>query len=232
MAKSPFSRAVAVLRENGLILSMIPRLAVTLMKCLYRLLWVVHVNPGYPESCWARGERIICAFWHGRLLMMPFTYPGKPVAILISQHRDGEYISRIATIFGFRVIRGSATRGGIRAFKQMIRAYKEEGLNLVITPDGPKGPRAQVKSGVIELAKLTGAPIVPVTFSAARRRFLKSWDAFLIPLPFSRAVYIWGDPVYVEPMATREEVAKYQDILAERLDLLTMKADEYFKASR
>ncbi|MBM2836962.1 MAG: uncharacterized protein HW409_1151, partial [candidate division NC10 bacterium] len=98
--------------------------------------------------------------------------------------------------------------------------------------DGPRGPRAKVKSGVIELAKLTGAPIVPVTFSAARRRPLKSWDAFLIPLPFSRAVYIWGDPMYVEPMATKEEVAKYQDILAERLDLLTMKADEYFKSSR
>jgi hypothetical protein len=108
----------------------------------------------------------------------------------------------------------------------------KEGLNLVITPDGPRGPRAKVKSGVIELARLTGAPIVPVSFSAVRRRFLKSWDAFLLPLPFSRAVYIWGEPIYVEPMATKEEVAKYQDILAERLDLLTMKADEYFKSSR
>ncbi|MGH7410221.1 MAG: lysophospholipid acyltransferase family protein [Candidatus Methylomirabilis sp.] len=231
MAKSPFSRAVAALRENRLILSIMPRLAVTLMRCLYRLLWVVHVNRGYPESCWARGERIIFAFWHGRLLMMPFAYPGKPVATLISQHRDGEYISRIAVVFGSRVIRGSATRGGVRAFKQMILARKE-GFNLVITPDGPKGPRAQVKSGVIELAKLTGAPIVPVSFSAVRRRFLKSWDAFLLPLPFSRAVYIWGEPIYVDPMATKEEAAKHQELLAARLDLLTMEADEYFKADR
>jgi lysophospholipid acyltransferase (LPLAT)-like uncharacterized protein len=163
--------------------------------------------------------------------MMPFVYPEKAATILISQHRDGEYISRIAEVLGYHVIRGSATRGGVRAFKQMIRALKD-GMNLVITPDGPKGPRGKVKSGVIELAKLTGAPIVPVTFSAAHRRFLKSWDAFLLPLPFSRAVYIWGEPIYVEPMATKEEVAKYQGILAERLDLLTMKADEFFKSSR
>jgi lysophospholipid acyltransferase (LPLAT)-like uncharacterized protein len=201
------------------------------MTGLHRLLRIAHVNRASPESCWSRGEQTIVAFWHGRLLMMPFVYPGKAAAILISQHRDGEYISRIAGVLGYHVIRGSATRGGVRAFKQMIRALKE-GVNLVITPDGPKGPRGKVKSGVIELAKLTGAPIVPVTFSAARRRFLKSWDAFLLPLPFARAVYIWGEPIYVEPMATKEEVAKYQEILAERLDLLTMKADEFFKSSR
>jgi len=231
MGTSRISRVVTRLREHRLVLQVVPRIAVWFMIGLYRLLRVVHVNTGYPESCLARGERVICAFWHGRLLMMPFAYPGQRVVILISQHRDGEYISRIARALGFQVIRGSATRGGVRALRQIIRALKE-GLNLVITPDGPRGPRAQVKSGVIELARLTGAPIVPVSFSAVRRRFLKSWDAFLLPLPFSRAVYIWGEPIYVEPMATKEEVAKYQDILAERLDLLTMKADEYFKASR
>jgi len=231
MGTSRISRAVRRLREHRLVLQVVPRIAVWLMIGLYRLLRVVHVNTGYPESCLARGERVICAFWHGRLLMMPFAYPGQRVVILISQHRDGEYISRIARALGFQVIRGSATRGGVRALRQIIRALKE-GLNLVITPDGPKGPRAKVKSGVIEIARLTGAPIVPVSFSAVRRRFLKSWDAFLLPLPFSRAVYIWGEPIYVEPMATKEEVAKYQDILAERLDLLTMKADEYFKSSR
>ena len=228
MGKVTLSRAVVALREYRLVLRIVPWLAVGLMRCLHRLLRIVHVNPMYPECCWAKGEQIIFAFWHGRLLMMPFAYPGKPVGILISQHRDGEYISRIAKIFGFQVFRGSATRGGVRAFKQMIRAIRG-GLNLVITPDGPKGPCARVKSGVIELAKLTGAPIVPVSFSASRRRFLKSWDAFLLPLPFSRAVYIWGEPIYVDPMANKEEVTKHQQALGERLDLLTMKADEYFQ---
>ncbi|MDE2484595.1 MAG: lysophospholipid acyltransferase family protein [candidate division NC10 bacterium] len=228
MGKSAFSRAVAALREDRLVLRIVPWLAAGLMQCLFRLLRVVHVGRAYPESCWARGERIIVTFWHGRLLMMPFVYPGKPGAILISQHRDGEYISRIATILGLEVIRGSATRGGMRAFKQMLRAIKGR-LNLVITPDGPKGPRAKVKSGVIEVARLTGAPIVPVSFSASRRRFLKSWDAFLVPIPFSRAVYVWGEPMYVPPTATKDEVVKHQEALEERLDLLTMKADNYFR---
>lgn len=228
MRKSPFSRAVATLRDNRVVLRALPWLAAGLMTCLFRLLRVVHVGRSYPERCWANGERIIVVFWHGRLLMMPFVYPGKPGAILISQHRDGEYISRIATILGFEVIRGSTTRGGIAAFKQMVRAIKGR-LNLVITPDGPKGPRAKVKSGVIEVAKLTGAPIVPVSFSASRRRFFKSWDAFLVPLPFARAVYIWGEPIYVAPTATKDEVAKHQEALAECLDLLTMKADAYFR---
>jgi lysophospholipid acyltransferase (LPLAT)-like uncharacterized protein len=70
---------------------------------------------------------------------------------------------------------------------------------------------------------------VPVSFSASRRRFLKSWDAFLIPIPFSRAVYIWGEPMYVPPTTTKDEMAKHQEALEERLDLLTMKADHYFR---
>ncbi len=231
MGKSSFSRAVAALREDRRVLRIVPWLAARLMQCLFWLLQVVHVGRAYPESCWAKGERIIVVFWHGRLLMMPFVYPGKPGALLISQHRDGEYFSRIATILGFEVIRGSATRGGMRAIKQMIRAIKG-GLNLVVTPDGPKGPRAKVKSGVIEVAKLTGAPIVPVSFSAARRRFLQSWDAFLVPVPFSRAVYIWGEPMYVPPTTTKDEIIKHQEALEERLDLLTMRADNYFRTDR
>jgi lysophospholipid acyltransferase (LPLAT)-like uncharacterized protein len=119
----------------------------------------------------------------------------------------------------------------MRAIKQMIRAIKG-GLNLVVTPDGPKGPRAKVKSGVIEVAKLTGAPIVPVSFSAARRRLFQSWDAFLVPVPFSRAVYIWGEPMYVPPTTTKDEITKHQETLEERLDLLTMKADHYFRTDR
>src|SRR5574337_1653341 len=140
MGKSSFSRAVAALREDRRVLRIVPWLAARLMTCLVRLLRVIHVGRAYPESCWARGERIIVAFWHGRLLMMPFVYPDKPGVILISQHRDGEYISRIAAHLGFQVIRGSATRGGMRAFKQMIRAIKGT-LNLVITPEDRKSTR-------------------------------------------------------------------------------------------
>jgi len=231
VARRGLSRAIAALRDRPVVLAIAPWVGAGLMRCLYRLLRAIHVNSSYPERCIARGERVIAAFWHGRLLMMPFLYPGQPRTILISHHRDGEYISRIATILGLEVIRGSATRGGARAFKQMVQALRE-GRHLAITPDGPTGPRGKVKLGVIELAKLTGAPILPVSFSAAHRRFLTSWDAFLVPLPFSRAVYVWGEPIYVEPAATREEMVKYQELLGARLELLTMEADEYFRSHR
>ena len=89
MGTSRISHVVMTLREHRLVLQVVPRIAVWLMIGLYRLLRIVHVNRGSPESCWTKGGRIIFAFWHGRLLMMPFAYPGKPVATLISQHRDG-----------------------------------------------------------------------------------------------------------------------------------------------
>ena len=112
------------------------------------------------EGCRAKGEPLIFAFWHGRLLLMPFATPGTQATILISQHRDGEYIARIAQRLGFTVERGSATRGGAEAFRKLVRALKE-GRNVVVTPDGPKGPSRRVKSGVIELSRLSGMPIVP-----------------------------------------------------------------------
>lgn len=163
-------------------------------------------------------------FWHGRLLMMPFLYPGQPATILISQHRDGEYITRIAERLGFRVVRGSATRGGARAFKQLIHALRD-GSNVAITPDGPKGPRQRAKSGVIELARLSGMPILPVAFGAWPRTILKSWDQFLVPCPFGRGVYVWGEPIYVPGNADTAAVEKFQSLLAERLDALVAEAD-------
>ena len=178
----------------------------------------------HVESCLARGERVIVAFWHARLLMMPFAYPGRPAAILISQHRDGEYITRIAERLGFTVVRGSATRGGARAFMQLIRSLRE-GNNVVITPDGPKGPRQQAKSGVIELARLSGMPLLPVAFGAWPRTIMKSWDRFLLPHPFGRAVFVWGEPIYVPADAEPGAVEKLQSVLAERLDALVADAD-------
>lgn len=200
-----------------------PPIAAAVLRWLRRTLRARHHGREHPEASFAKGESIIVAFWHGQLLMMPWAYPGTPAAILISQHRDGEYISRIAERLGFVSIRGSATRGGARAFRQLIQATRD-GLHLVITPDGPKGPRGKVKSGVIELARLTGSAICPVAFSAWPRRFLRSWDRFLVPLPFARASYVWGEPLRVPMDAGKDEVRKLCQLLGERLDALTARA--------
>lgn len=182
------------------------------------------VGREYPDGCWAKGERVIFAFWHGRLLMMPFAYPGATATILISQHRDGEYITRIAERLGFAVERGSATRGGARAFRQLVHALKE-GRDVVVTPDGPKGPPRRVKSGVVELSRLSGMPIVPAAFGAHPRIVLRSWDRFVIPYPGSRGVYVWGSPLYVPPNLSKVEAARFQSLLADRLDGVTSAAD-------
>jgi lysophospholipid acyltransferase (LPLAT)-like uncharacterized protein len=165
------------------------------------------------------------AFWHGQLLLMPFLYPGQPVTILISQHRDGEYIARIASQLGFQVIRGSATRRGTQALRELMESLRA-GRHVVITPDGPKGPRREAKPGVVELARLSGMPIIPVAFAAARAWiFRRSWDQFFVPRPGSPAVYAWGAPIRVPAETPRGELAKYQQRLAEGLDALTAEAE-------
>jgi hypothetical protein len=218
-------RLLRAVRDSRLAYATAPAVGVACIRLLVRTLRVQHRGREHPEGCWAQGERIIVTFWHGQLLMMPFVYPGRPAAILISQHRDGEYIARMAASLGFQVVRGSATRGGARAFRELMTALRGAS-NVALTPDGPKGPRRQVKSGVVELARRSGMPIVPVAFAAARARTLRrSWDQFFIPAPGSPAAYVWGEPIRVPANTDRRELLKYQERLAEELDALTAKAE-------
>lgn len=118
---------------------------------------------------WKKGVPFILSFWHGRQLMIPLAIEGKNLHILISQHRDGELISRVMAFFGYRTIWGSTTRGGIAGLKGMIRAVRA-GSDLAITPDGPRGPRYVVQGGVLEIAKLAQVPIYPVTFGGSKKK--------------------------------------------------------------
>jgi len=127
-----------------------------------------YLNRGALESLRQCGEPCILAFWHGRLFLMPYCYPGREITILISEHRDGEYISRTMRRFGFATARGSTTRGGALGLREVLRALKQGG-DAAFTPDGPRGPRETVQAGVIAAARLSGAPIVPVTFSCSKK---------------------------------------------------------------
>jgi len=211
-------------RDWNISMAVVPWLASLLLRAGAATLRRTDIGREHVDACLARGECAIVAFWHGRLLMMPFVYPLHPVTILISQHRDGEYIARIAHWLGFNVVRGSATRGGPIAFKQLIQALRN-GRHVVVTPDGPNGPRQRVKSGVIQLARLTGMPILPVDSGAWPRTIMKSWDRFLVPHPFGRAIYVWGEPLYVPTDADKVAVEKFQSLLADRLDALVIEAD-------
>ncbi len=129
------------------------------------------------DRVYQEGRNIILAFWHGQQLMIPLGYRGPHPEILISQHRDGELIYRIVKRFGFGAVRGSTTRGGQKALRQLIRLGRQ-GVDLVITPDGPKGPRHRVQPGVVALAKLTGLPIVPLAFACSKKKLFPVGTGF------------------------------------------------------
>ena len=145
-------------------------------------------------AIWQQGRHVILVFWHDQLLMMGKGYRGPGIKILISASKDGELIARTINRQGFGTIRGSSTRGGSAAFREMV-AQAREPIDLGLTPDGPKGPRRQVKEGVAALARLTGRPVVPLAFAASRGHRFASWDRFLFPSPWARTVFRYGAPI-------------------------------------
>ncbi|MBI5379185.1 MAG: lysophospholipid acyltransferase family protein [Nitrospirae bacterium] len=132
-----------------------------------------------------QGQRVIFACWHGRLLMLPPAYEeqGGEATILASRHRDGELLSRTVRRFGIQAVRGSTTRGGASGLRQLARAYRS-GSDLGIAPDGPRGPREVVQRGIIEVARLTGAPILPVSFGALKKKSSTRGTLLSSPIPF------------------------------------------------
>ena len=136
----------------------------------------MHCETGGHEAVdglYREGRNIILAFWHAQQLMIPIGYRGTGSHVLISQHGDGEIIARIIARFGHEAVRGSSTRGGAGALRAMIKLGRS-GRDVVVTPDGPKGPRHVAKLGVIHLAKATGLPIVPLAFACSKKNSLRA----------------------------------------------------------
>ncbi|MBN1255427.1 MAG: lysophospholipid acyltransferase family protein [Deltaproteobacteria bacterium] len=163
--------------------------------------------------------------------MTPLVYGGGGLKILTSRHRDGELITRTVRHFGLETVRGSSTRGGIAGIKGLARALLE-GYDVAIAPDGPRGPRHKVQSGIIQLARMSDRPIFSFTFSASLRKVLATWDQFLIPLPFSHGVFIWGDPIWVGPTAGKKEMEAKAALLEKILLEITELADRHYRKWR
>ena len=140
------------------------------------------------------GRPVLFTFWHGVLLSLTYVCRRRDIQVLTSLHRDGEIISQVIEALGFGAVRGSSSRGSVGALLTMIRKAGE-GFDLGVTPDGPRGPAESVKEGVFYLSEKSGAAIVPTAVAASRARRLSSWDRFMIPLPFSRVVVVYGEPL-------------------------------------
>jgi hypothetical protein len=169
-----------------------------LIRALGASLDVTYLPRGAEEARRRRGERVIYAFWHGRMLMPAWTHRFRGVAIMISRHKDGEFIARVVSRLGFVPARGSSTRGGVAGLKAILD-LAENGHDLAFTPDGPRGPRYRVQPGVVYAAGRTGLPIIPGAIEAAPAWTLGSWDEFTIPRPFGRVLILEGEPIRVPP---------------------------------
>jgi lysophospholipid acyltransferase (LPLAT)-like uncharacterized protein len=143
------------------------------------------------SSLRAAKQPIIFTLWHGQMLPGLWQHRGEGVAVLISEHRDGEIIAGVASGLGFRSVRGSTYRGADRALVGLVRELRA-GHDVAVTPDGPRGPARQFAPGALVAAQRTGAPIVSVGIAASRAWRLRSWDGFMIPKPFAHVTVAYG----------------------------------------
>jgi len=145
-----------------------------------------------------RARRPVIMLWHDEIFPLIPAHAGERMACVVSQSRDGEILSTVLESFGFLTVRGSSSRGGMRALVAARKLMDEQGVGIIFTVDGPRGPRHKVKPGAVFLARLAGSPIVPVRVVMSRAKvFHRAWDKFQLPLPFSKCTIIYGDPVIV-----------------------------------
>lgn len=171
----------------------------------------------------AKGRHLF-AFWHENILMPCYQYGRPDMHILVSQHADGEIIAQVLQHMKFRTIRGSTTRGGIQALRKMI-ATSSAG-NIVVIPDGPRGPRRTVELGLIYLASRSGLPLVVFGVGYDNPWRLPTWDRFAIPKPFSSAVIVTADPIPVPPHVRKEEMETYRQKVEAAFELVTRRAEQ------
>lgn len=179
------------------ILRAVPWLAALLIRLLYLTLKVESIEDESVVQSWNEDENFLLITWHEQILMMPKGYHGPGVKLLISRSKDGELLARAMGHFGYGAVRGSSSRGGRTAFRELLGLTKQN-VDIAITPDGPRGPRRELKDGVIHLAKVSGRGVVPVAFVCSKGHRFGSWDRFVCPYPTARAVYSYGAPVYYD----------------------------------
>lgn len=186
--------------------------------------WTVE-GAGFPRAIRDAGGAFILAFWHGRLLMMPMAWQNlAPMHMLISGHRDGRLIAGAVRHFGIDSVAGSSNDGGSAALRAMVRWIKS-GDCVGITPDGPDGPAMRASRGIVAVARLAKAPVVPLAYATRARRILGSWDRFHLPLPFSRGIFIWGEPISAAPELDDSGMEACRLQIEQRLNAITSEAD-------
>jgi len=193
-----------------------------------RTIRLMFVNREIPERLTAEGKNYIYAFWHGRQFLLLYGHRRTGIILPSSESRDGEIQARILKRFGYGVVRGSSKRKGERALLGLVDGLRK-GRNIALAVDGPRGPVHEVKQGVTYLAGKLDKLIIPVSTSAKRFWILdKIWDKYLLPVPFTRGVVVYGEPIMVSG-TTEEELDARRGELQAALVRTTAQADAFFK---
>jgi lysophospholipid acyltransferase (LPLAT)-like uncharacterized protein len=163
---------------------------------------------------------VVLLIWHSRLLVVPYLFRKRGILALISPSEDGEILARIVEGWG-KVLRGSSSHSIVKAWGVM-RKELDEGGEVIIVPDGPRGPNRKMKLGALKLSQQSGAYIVPFTFAAKRKKTLNSWDRFLIFCPFTRIVALFGEPLLVDPKLRGDDLERER----QRIEQILLKLDD------
>jgi hypothetical protein len=208
---------------NTLLLRLLPLAVAWLMRLWFRSCRVILHN---QENCFKPDEKdktAIASFWHYSIIYILYHMRKYSATAMVSASRDGEYVARLAEEFGFDTVRGSRNNKGVEGLKSMLRAIRN-GSSAAIVADGSQGPPRVVQAGTILLASRTGVPIIPMACAASSYFTVNSWDKTIIPKPFSRIDFYYGEPFFVPAKVNPEELEQYRLHLEERLNQLYGKA--------
>ncbi len=218
---------------DAIFLRIIPPLSAFLIKLLMITCRVVKVegDDRDKKTLAQSGGKALYATWHQRMSYHSHYFGSRHLTIMISGSRDGEYAARIARWLGYKNVRGSSTRGGLGAFKELVQRMKSGEIGGMLA-DGPQGPARVAKMGSILLARNAEVPLIPVAWGADRCWMFNSWDRYIVPKPFARIAVCYGEAIGIPPEARGEALEKYRRILEERLNVCARWCDEQFGAER
>ncbi|HZY87825.1 MAG TPA: lysophospholipid acyltransferase family protein [Gemmataceae bacterium] len=207
-----------LIKALGFAVAWVVKLWIGTLRYRYRPLGP-NMDPNQPNF----DGRYIYAFWHENMLLLAYQYGRRDIRVLISQHADGQLIAEACRHLNFRAVRGSTTRGGAEAMRQMLRLAG--GSHLAITPDGPRGPRRHVQPGLVYLAAKTGLPIVPIGIAFHRAWRMRSWDRFALPHPWSGAECVTAEPIRVPEDADKEQLEAFRLRVEDAMNRATATAE-------
>ena len=204
----------------------LPYLGLFAVKILYRTYRIKIINGSIEKKILESGKTPIYISWHQRFFPgIMFLSGRKPIAIIVSLSKDGDFISRIIELLGWHPVRGSSSRGGAKALRE-VNEIAEAGYSLGHIVDGPRGPAGKVKPGLLLIAKTSGMPILPTIISAEKKWTFNSWDKFILPKPFSKIIIRFDKEIFIPKNAGKEILEFDRMELQKRLFRLYKKIDE------